>query len=676
MPSLSLEALQGLSARLLWLTLLHSLWLGLVVAATVALILQSGRHFAHQTRHTILIVALGFVVVGPILVVGLQEALESPTGVTSPPQATLVIGASVSLSPRPQAGRSNPQIRSLKAESTTRSWFAFPSREFLRAVRVLSATRSVALIVWTSVVGGLGCVLALGTHGVRRLIREAVPASEDLQIRMSILSRRLRLHRRPVVLVHPRIGEPCLCGLFRPLILLPTHWIDTSSQDQLEAVLAHELAHARRGDHLTNVVQRLVEIAFFYHPAVHWLSRSLRLQREYCTDALAVRITKDPLALARALESVARLRRQATSPLPLGAALAGESPSLLPRIQELIGMKPSRPQRHLWPLTALPLAGIFAVVAVSAGWSQTAKGQVPTSASSDATRPANPRAVTIESTPYLYDDFDIRDEEETIRSSPFDFTCILPPKDFRPPNDKQVSFQVQFVSLETKSWKEFMNGRPSAIEDGVKALSWTFDQRALDRFLHHLAPKNPAANLVRCPKVTMFEDMPGLVLSSQNIFIRSGDLTEHKSPKAHESRPIVSKDQGRSSQPSLTKLRAEIKTEVRFKGVSIPQGVRLSVEFHDASLPNITTFDHWQPADSERRISMKAKPSLIEKCGRTSCDIPNGSSLVLSVGTQDQPGASTEGTNAKSRERLIIVTPRAIIVPPSTPAQPADAKTS
>ena len=71
---------------------------------------------------------------------------------------------------------------------------------------------------------------------------------------------------------------------------------------------AHELAHARRLDHIVNLWQRVVEMMLFFHPGVHWLSRSLRTHREYCADALAVWMTGDPRALASALESVAHLR--------------------------------------------------------------------------------------------------------------------------------------------------------------------------------------------------------------------------------------------------------------------------------------------------------------------------------------------------------------------------------
>jgi hypothetical protein len=111
-----------------------------------------------------------------------------------------------------------------------------------------------------------------------------------------------------------------------------------------------------------NLAQRLVEVGMFFHPAVHWLSRSLRRERELCADALAVRLTGDPLALAEALQSVARLRLTSPKVAAVGASLGGPSVSLLPRIQELIGMTPLRPRFPVWPFAALPAAGFLALL--------------------------------------------------------------------------------------------------------------------------------------------------------------------------------------------------------------------------------------------------------------------------------------------------------------------------
>ena len=170
-----------------------------------------------------------------------------------------------------------------------------------------------------------GVILAAGGKALRRLLREAVPASERVQMRVHALALRLQMKSVPAVFIHRSIHDPCLFGVFRPTILLPACWLDACRADLLDSILAHELAHARRLDHVVNFVRRLVEMLLFFHPGVHWLSRSLRRHREFCADSLAVGLTGDPLALAGALESAALLRR-GLARVPAGAARWAGSP--------------------------------------------------------------------------------------------------------------------------------------------------------------------------------------------------------------------------------------------------------------------------------------------------------------------------------------------------------------
>ena len=92
------------------------------------------------------------------------------------------------------------------------------------------------------------------------------------------------------------------------------------SPEQLEAVLAHELAHVRRADYLWNLIQTMAETLLFFHPAVWWLGRRLREQRELCCDDVAVQSCADPLVYATAL---LRLEERRSQRLSLAMALDG-----------------------------------------------------------------------------------------------------------------------------------------------------------------------------------------------------------------------------------------------------------------------------------------------------------------------------------------------------------------
>ena len=123
-------------------------------------------------------------------------------------------------------------------------------------------------------------------------------------------------------------------------------------------MLAHELAHVRRADYLWNLIQTMVETLFFFHPAVWWLGRRLRQQRELCCDDVAVQSCADPLVYATAL---LRLEERRSQRLSLAMALDGHRPwsGLRVRIARILGeTNGEKGPRELVPI---PLAAICAV---------------------------------------------------------------------------------------------------------------------------------------------------------------------------------------------------------------------------------------------------------------------------------------------------------------------------
>jgi uncharacterized protein (TIGR03435 family) len=112
---------------------------------------------------------------------------------------------------------------------------------------------------------------------------------------------------------------------------------------QLEAVLAHELAHIKRHDYAINVAQVVVETLFFYHPAVWWISKQIRIEREWCCDDIAVQCCGDAVGYARALTTLAR--RQLTPAVTMPAT----GGALKHRVQRLVGAKP-----HAFEITSIP----------------------------------------------------------------------------------------------------------------------------------------------------------------------------------------------------------------------------------------------------------------------------------------------------------------------------------
>jgi TonB family protein len=167
---------------------------------------------------------------------------------------------------------------------------------------------------------------------VCRLRRRGVCcASDDWQKQLTRLSAQLRLSR-PVRLMESCLADaPMVLGHFRPVILMPVGLLTGLPAGQIEAILLHELAHIRRYDYLVNVLQRSVEGLLFYHPAVWWMSRVIRTERENCCDDVVVTVSGNAHEYAVALAALEQNRWSGREP-----AVAATGGSLVKRIRRLL----------------------------------------------------------------------------------------------------------------------------------------------------------------------------------------------------------------------------------------------------------------------------------------------------------------------------------------------------
>lgn len=154
----------------------------------------------------------------------------------------------------------------------------------------------------------------------------------DWQQRVQTLSKRLKLKKPVSGAESALVKTPLVIGFFKPLILLPLGTLSDLPMNQVEAILAHELAHIRRHDYLVNILQNLIEALFFYHPAIWWVSDFVRVERENCCDDQAIAICENKMVYAQALTSLAEIKRQTPH---LALALAGKDGSVLGRIKRL-----------------------------------------------------------------------------------------------------------------------------------------------------------------------------------------------------------------------------------------------------------------------------------------------------------------------------------------------------
>jgi beta-lactamase regulating signal transducer with metallopeptidase domain len=191
------------------------------------------------------------------------------------------------------------------------------------------------ITIWTWVAGAFLMLVR------RSLAARAIAAMErapftDLPApilrRLDALSRALQISHVVACRVSNEVIAPCVTGLFRIIVWLPTQLITGLTPAQIEAILAHELAHAARRDWLWNALQCGVECLLFFNPAVWLLSRRVRQERERACDELAVSVSGDAVALAEALAALEGARRAAPQ-----LRLAANGGALLSRVRLLLG---------------------------------------------------------------------------------------------------------------------------------------------------------------------------------------------------------------------------------------------------------------------------------------------------------------------------------------------------
>jgi beta-lactamase regulating signal transducer with metallopeptidase domain len=319
--------------RLLTLTLFHFLWQGLAIALALVAFVELRKVRQAAARYACSLAALFAMTVAPVATL-----------------AGLVLEQQVALPPEPHFSNLSPAILSF-GNIAEADW--------------LAVAQPYCLIGWLGGVVLFGSRLLTGAIGVARLRRSCLPLPPKLTKLVEQLGRRMQMEALSLVFLSRQTAEAMAVGLVRPLVLIPAAWATEMPLDMLEAVIAHELAHLQRRDLWINLLQRIEETLFFYHPAVWWLSRRLQVERELCADELAVAATGKRLEYAKALEQIAH-ERQADIRPALAAFLRGETNMrLLQRVRNVL-KQPTGESSRLWPVGILAFALPLALCAAAA----------------------------------------------------------------------------------------------------------------------------------------------------------------------------------------------------------------------------------------------------------------------------------------------------------------------
>jgi beta-lactamase regulating signal transducer with metallopeptidase domain len=314
-------------------TLIHFCWQAAAIAAAYRLISAAIARRSSQTRYLVALSALLLMLGASVI----TFAWESRTDSTAPSIAATAenLRASIAVDfPRSTA----PGLVATQQQAPAHVTLA-------------------ALLPWIDGLWLLGVfALSLRSLGgwwyLRRLrLAATIEAPASVAGAFQRISKILGLSRAITLRLSTTIDSPMTMGTLRAIVLLPLSAVTLLGPEELEVVLAHELAHVRRADFFWNILQTVAETLFFFHPAVWWLSARIRHERELCCDDLALKICPNPIVYAHAL---VHLEEQRSRHLRFAMALDGHQShaTLLTRIARILGEPMTRiPSRRLRPFS-------------------------------------------------------------------------------------------------------------------------------------------------------------------------------------------------------------------------------------------------------------------------------------------------------------------------------------
>jgi len=322
--------------------LIHSLWQGILIGVLAAIALTLLRSSNAQIRYAVSCSAMAAVIVAAAV-----------TAVVVWPDMTVAVQHTSSMNDQPVRREGNLDVSAQTDASKvnddispTNHWWSNPS--FSRHV----------FMIWVAGVMLFSVYHLLGWRRARGFVRRGTyPVPPEWQVRFEKLREELRLKKLVTLLRSSLVKVPCVVGWMKPVILVPASMFTLLSPSEIEMILVHELAHVRRYDVLINLMQSAIETMFFFNPAIWWLSRQIRIEREDCCDDMAISKAGSPLSYARALANLEELRMYKTS---YGTAIS-DAP-LMHRIQRIVGIPRPRLYSAILSLSGMLLIASFIVV--------------------------------------------------------------------------------------------------------------------------------------------------------------------------------------------------------------------------------------------------------------------------------------------------------------------------
>lgn len=299
-------------------TLVHIIWQGFAIALILGVVLRLLGNSSSQIRYLISIMSL-------VMILGLsiynftasykrEIKVEKQTLTSNPDTETTIINQDALL-----------QV----LEPNSFFW-----QSVINRFKRIDTYFPILVNIWLAGVCIFMLKFMVGLLYIQRIkSRSASIIKQDWIDRFRKIERKLSVRKRIRYLESTIVKVPAVLGYLKPVILIPAGMLTGIPENQIEAIVAHELAHIRRNDFLVNILQSFIEMIFFFHPAVWYISSQIRTERENCCDDIAITLCDGSLTYAKALVSIQELY---PGKIYSAVAFSGQKRKLLNRIKRVI----------------------------------------------------------------------------------------------------------------------------------------------------------------------------------------------------------------------------------------------------------------------------------------------------------------------------------------------------
>ncbi len=315
---------ENLNYALGWMVI-HSLWQATAIAIVSGIIAIVGRKKSPQLRYWIHNAALFSVLMAAIVTFCVYFDFSKEMG-----QTVFIPEMGSAIADNAEGTQQDILNRNIETNGPL-------SMEGLRTY----FNRNIYLIVTIWVLGvALFILKLLGGISYVYYLRSRLnfPADEYWLEMVENLAQKAGVKRSVELVESALVRSPLVVGHLKPLILFPIGAINRLNPQEVEAILAHEIAHVLRNDYVFNIIQSVIEALFYFHPAVWWISANIRSERENCCDDAAIVLCGNSMTYAKALVSVQEMAYfHSPQSRELGMAFAGQRKNqLLFRVQRIL----------------------------------------------------------------------------------------------------------------------------------------------------------------------------------------------------------------------------------------------------------------------------------------------------------------------------------------------------